>query len=83
MNAPELCFTPATDLVRLFRTRKTSPLEVMHAAIARIDTANPRLNAYVTVARGFRPPSSPGRHIRPQEGRRFTPASRSRCRSRT
>lgn len=51
MNAPELCFTPATDLVRLFRTRKTSPLEVMHAALARIDAANPRLNAYVTVAR--------------------------------
>jgi Asp-tRNA(Asn)/Glu-tRNA(Gln) amidotransferase A subunit family amidase len=25
VNAPDLCFTPATDLVRLFRSRKTSP----------------------------------------------------------
>ncbi|MGH7262331.1 MAG: amidase [Candidatus Rokuibacteriota bacterium] len=51
MNAPDLCFTPATDLVRLFHSRKTSPLEVMQAVLARIDAVNPKLNAYVTVAR--------------------------------
>jgi amidase len=47
----DLCFTPATDLVRLFRARRASPLEVMEAVLARIDAVNPRVNAYVTVAR--------------------------------
>jgi amidase len=47
----DLCFTPATELVRLFRARKASPLEVMRAVLARIDAVNPRVNAYVTVAR--------------------------------
>jgi amidase len=47
----DLCFTPATRLARLYRTRQASPLEVMQAVLARIDAVNPRLNAYVTVAR--------------------------------
>jgi amidase len=47
----DLCFTPATELVRLFRARKASPSEVMRAVLARIDAVNPRVNAYVTVAR--------------------------------
>ncbi|MGH7267723.1 MAG: amidase, partial [Candidatus Rokuibacteriota bacterium] len=47
----DLCFTPATELVRLYRARKASPLEVMQAVLARIDALNPTLNAYVTVAR--------------------------------
>jgi amidase len=51
MNRGDLCFIPATDLVRLYRTRKASPLEVMHAVLARIDAVNPAVNAYVTVAR--------------------------------
>ncbi len=47
----DLCFTPATALLRLYRARKVSPLEVMQAVLARIDLLNPQLNAYVTVAR--------------------------------
>lgn len=47
----DLCFTPATALARLYRARKASPLEVMEAVFARIDRLNPRLNAYVTLAR--------------------------------
>jgi amidase len=47
----DLCFTPATELIRLYRARRASPLEVMQAVLARIDAVNPRLNAYVTVAR--------------------------------
>jgi amidase len=47
----DLCFTPATALVRLYRARQTSPLEVMQAVLARIDAVNPALNAYVTLAR--------------------------------
>ncbi len=51
MRDGELCFTPATELVRLYRARKVSPSEVMQAVLDRIDAVNPRLNAYVTVAR--------------------------------
>src|SRR5262249_19745408 len=47
----DLCFTPATELARLYRTRRASPFEVMTAVLARIDAVNPRLTAYVTVAR--------------------------------
>ena len=47
----DICFVPAGDLVRLYRARKTSPLEVMEAVLARIDAVNPVVNAYVTVAR--------------------------------
>jgi amidase len=47
----DLCFIPASDLVRLYRARKASPLEVMQAVLARIDAVNPAVNAYVTVAR--------------------------------
>jgi len=47
----DLCFTLATELVKLYRARKVSPLEVMQAVLARIDEVNPAVNAYVTVAR--------------------------------
>jgi Asp-tRNA(Asn)/Glu-tRNA(Gln) amidotransferase A subunit family amidase len=47
----DLCFVPATELQRLYRARKASPLEVMQAVFARIDAVNPRVNAYVTLAR--------------------------------
>ncbi len=51
MTDRDLCFTPASELLRLYKTRKTSPLEVMQAVFARIDALNPTLNAYVTLAR--------------------------------
>src|SRR5258705_6851462 len=47
----DICFIPANELVRLYRARKVSPLEVMQAVLARIDAVNPAVNAYVTVAR--------------------------------
>jgi amidase len=47
----DLCFLSATELARLYRARKVSPLEVMQAVLARIDAVNPLVNAYVTVAR--------------------------------
>ena len=51
MSDRDLCFTPATELHRLFRARKTSPLEVMGAVLERVDAVNPKLNAIVTLAR--------------------------------
>jgi amidase len=51
VGASDLCFVPAVELLRLYRARKVSPLEVMQAVLARIDAVNPKLNAYVTLAR--------------------------------
>jgi amidase len=47
----DLCFTPATELHRLYQARKTSPLEVMRAVLERVDAVNPKLNALVTLER--------------------------------
>src|SRR5688572_22969227 len=49
--ARDLCFASATELVRLFRAHRLSPLELMHALLARIDAVNPAVNAIVTLAR--------------------------------
>src|SRR5215472_4688768 len=51
MTNQDLCFVPASELLRLYKARKASPLEEMQAVFARIDAVNPRLNAYVTLAR--------------------------------
>jgi amidase len=50
MTAADLCFTPAAALVRLFRRKTVSPLEVTRAVLDRIEAVNPLLNAYCTVA---------------------------------
>src|SRR5262245_30850843 len=47
----DLTFTPAVDLLRLYRSGKASPLEVMQAILARIAAANPQVNAVVTLTR--------------------------------
>jgi Asp-tRNA(Asn)/Glu-tRNA(Gln) amidotransferase A subunit family amidase len=49
MNATDLCYTPATELGRLYRARQLSPVEVTEAVLARIERLNPKLNAYLTV----------------------------------
>ena len=52
MDATDLCFTPATELAALIRSRQLSPVEIMEAVLARIDAMNPRLNAYLAVDAG-------------------------------
>ncbi|HUO62822.1 MAG TPA: amidase family protein [Terriglobales bacterium] len=47
----DLCFTPASELARLYRSRKVSPLEVMRAVLERVDRVNPLVNAVVTLDR--------------------------------
>jgi amidase len=49
--ARDLAFTPAVELARLYRRRAVSPLEVVQAALARIDAVNPQVNAFVTLVR--------------------------------
>ena len=47
MDATELCFTPATDLAAMIHSRALSPVEIVDAVLARIETLNPRLNAFL------------------------------------
>src|SRR3981081_2023748 len=47
----DLCFIPATELHRLYRSRRTAPPEVMGAVLARVHAVNPGLNAIVTLER--------------------------------
>jgi len=47
----DLTFTPAVELLKLYRARKVSPLEVMEGVLERIDRVNPQVNAIVTLAR--------------------------------
>lgn len=46
-SAADLCFTSATDLANLIRTRKLSAREVMAAHVAQINRLNPKVNAIV------------------------------------
>lgn len=50
MDATEICYTPATDLARMIRSRDISPREVMRVVMERIERINPKIKAYCTVA---------------------------------
>ena len=49
MNSTDLCYTPATDIARLIRTKALSPVEVTRAVLERIERINPAVNAYCTI----------------------------------
>ena len=49
MNQEDLCYTPATELNRLIRTKALSPVELTSAMLARIDEINPKINAFSTL----------------------------------
>jgi len=49
MDTIDLCFTPATALAAMIRSHQLSPVEIMDTILARIETLNPRLNAYLAV----------------------------------
>src|SRR5262249_12957594 len=51
VTARDLCYTPAADLVRLYKSRACSPVEAMQAVLARLDGVNPAVTAGATVAR--------------------------------
>lgn len=50
MDNEALCFTPATQVAELIRTRQLSPVEYMQALLNRIQILNPRVNAFVHLA---------------------------------
>lgn len=45
-QSEELCYLPATEALRLFRSRDLSPLELLEAYLARADRLEPVLNAF-------------------------------------
>jgi aspartyl-tRNA(Asn)/glutamyl-tRNA(Gln) amidotransferase subunit A len=49
MDATDLCYTPATELARLIRTKALSPVELTRAVLERIERVNPVLNAFCTI----------------------------------
>jgi aspartyl-tRNA(Asn)/glutamyl-tRNA(Gln) amidotransferase subunit A len=49
MADARLAWLSATELAALIRRKKVSPVEVIGAALDRIDALNPRLNAFVTL----------------------------------
>jgi aspartyl-tRNA(Asn)/glutamyl-tRNA(Gln) amidotransferase subunit A len=48
MNQADVCYTPATELARLIRTKALSPVELTRAVLERIDALNPIVNAFCT-----------------------------------
>ena len=52
MTSEELGFLPATQLAELIRTKQLSPVEYMRTLLARIETLEPRINAFAHLAAG-------------------------------
>jgi aspartyl-tRNA(Asn)/glutamyl-tRNA(Gln) amidotransferase subunit A len=50
MDAEQLGFLPATSLAELIRTKQLSPVEYMQALLVRIETLEPKVNAFVHLA---------------------------------
>src|SRR5215831_7990040 len=48
-SSEEICFTEATELVELLRTKRVSAVEVMKAHLGQISRVNPKVNAMVTL----------------------------------
>ncbi len=80
MSATELCYTPATELARLIRAKKLSPVELTRAVLERVERLNPALNAVCTLtadaaleaARAAEDAVAQGRALGPLHGIPFT-----------
>lgn len=46
MNETDLCYLDAVEAIRLFRTKRLSPVELMEAIIKRSEEVNPSINAF-------------------------------------
>lgn len=52
MTSEDMGFLPATDLAEMIRTRQISPVEYMQTLLARIESFEPRVNAFAHLAAG-------------------------------
>lgn len=44
----KLCFSSAVDMVRWIKSGEVSPVEIVNATLARMDSLNPRINAFIS-----------------------------------
>jgi len=49
VNELPIHYTPAVDLARMIRSREISPVELVDIFLNRIDTLNPKMNAFCTI----------------------------------
>ncbi len=49
MPSDDLCYSPATDLLPLIRSKQLSPVELCEAVLERIEALEPKLNAFVAL----------------------------------
>lgn len=49
LDAADICFLPASDLVVAYRSRTLAPVEVVEAILDRIAASDPRMRAFITV----------------------------------
>ena len=49
MNKEDLCFTSATELAQAIRDKSLSPVEIAEAILEKIETTNPKVNAFCTL----------------------------------
>ncbi len=49
MERTDLCYTPATDMARMIRDKAVSPVEILDAVAARIETLELRVNAFAAL----------------------------------
>ena len=42
----EICYLSASDTLKKYKEKKLSPVEVLSAVIKRIETVNPKINAF-------------------------------------
>src|SRR5262249_60905714 len=73
MGKTDLASLSITELSRLFRSRKLSPVELTKHFLSRIERLNPELNAYLAVA-----PEVALAQARKAETELFTPRGKSR-----
>ncbi len=49
MSPDDLCFTPATELLPLVRSKQLSPVELCETVLGRIERLEPKINAFVVL----------------------------------
>jgi Asp-tRNA(Asn)/Glu-tRNA(Gln) amidotransferase A subunit family amidase len=48
MEDESLCYMSATEMAKMIRKKKVSPVEIIESILARIQRLNPKINAYCT-----------------------------------